>query len=58
MTKSKLKYIPENSIVIIFKFGTYQQKDRTVQDDAFQRYNARLESIAVQKGGESQYFTN
>jgi len=58
MANSKIKYISENSVVIILKFGTQQQKDGVVQDDSFQRYKARLESIAVQKGGVSEYFTN
>lgn len=58
MTNSKIKHIPENSIVIILKFGTSQQKDSVIQDDAFQRYKARLEGIAVQKGGVSEYFTH
>ena len=58
MANSKVKHIPENSVVIILKFGTSQQKDSVIQDDAFQRYKARLESIAVQKGGVSEYFTH
>lgn len=58
MVNSRVKHIPENSIVIILKFGTSQQKDSVVQDEDFQRYKARLESIAVQKGGVSEYFTH
>ncbi|MBA7708265.1 hypothetical protein ES703_117158 [subsurface metagenome] len=58
MANSRVKHIPENSIVIILKFGTSQQKDSVIQDDAFQMYKARLESIAVQKGGVSEYFTH
>jgi len=58
MASSKVKHIPENSVVIILKFGTSQQKDSVIQDDVFQRYKARLESIAVQEGGVSEYFTH
>jgi len=44
MANSKVKHIP--------------QKDSVIQDDVFQRYKTRLESIAVQKGGVSEYFTH
>ena len=58
MANSKTKYIPENSIIIILKFGSPLQKSKVIQDEGFQNSKARLESIAVQNGGISEYFTH
>lgn len=58
MVNSKIKAIHENSVVIIFKFGSPLQKNKVIQNEAFQKSKAHLESIAVQNGGVSEYFTH
>ncbi len=58
MANSKSKHIPENSIVILLRFRSPLQKDKVVQDEAFQKSKAHLESIAIQNGGVSEYFTH
>lgn len=54
----KIKHIPENSITIIFKFNTNGKKIEVLNNAEFQKAKAKLESIIVQKGGDSTFFTN
>ena len=46
----KVKHIPENSICLIIKFQTMEEKSDLIQDVEFQKCKAQLESIVLRKG--------
>jgi len=54
----KVKHIPENSFVIIFKFGTQKQLTEMINNGQFQYSKSTLESLALQKGAIVEYFTH
>ncbi len=54
----KVKHIPENSICLLIKFQTMEERSKLIQDEEFQKCKAQLESIILQKGGAYESFTN
>ncbi len=54
----KVKHIPENSICLIIKFQTMEEKSNLIQDEEFQKCKAQLESIVLRKGASYESFTN
>ena len=54
----KVKHIPENSISIIIKFQTAEERSGLMQDEEFQKCKGQLENISLRKGGIYESFTN
>ena len=46
----KVKHIPENSISIIIKFQTAEERSSLMQDEEFQKCKGQLENISLRKG--------
>ncbi|KKM05178.1 hypothetical protein LCGC14_1756730 [marine sediment metagenome] len=54
----KVKHIPENSICLIIKLQTMEEKSNLIQDEEFQKCKAQLESNVLRKGASYESFTN
>ena len=54
----KVKRIPKNSIAIILKFDTDEQKSKLLKNPKFQLYQARIMNITIEVGGNCEYFTD
>lgn len=54
----KIKRIPKNSIGIILKFDTDEQKSKLLKSPKFQLYQAKIMNITIEAGGNCEYFTD
>lgn len=54
----KVKRIPKNSITIILKFDTGEQKSELLNNLEFQLYQAKIMNITIEVGGNCEYFTD
>ncbi len=57
-TLEELEDFPENSICLIIKCQTMEEKSKLIQDEEFQKYKVQLESFILRKGASYESFTN